>query len=303
MSGFGGGVASLSMKTASGGAAPTPTMYYDFGNSSSWNGGTTINDLSGNGYNTTLSSTTGLSSSGVGGVQCLSCSTNPCLGNRGTYTTPSNLGNNIGTGDFALEFWWNPYLIPHQANYYYSINNMNFYKRSGNNGITLRWGEQCLLWMDNVNTNAYWSTPGPPTFPTFHTGIVNAAPAHTANAPYPATPTSYSYTGGQRFSTASPYNGYHGWEHAIFSRVSGTLTNYLNGVATATYTNASISYPSFGGATVLGSGIYNFPSQPHNCGYNSWYMGGLRMHKFYNYGLTAAQALASFDADKAIFGL
>lgn len=286
-----------------GGGAASPTMEYDFGNSNSWNGSsTTINDLSGNGYNTSFSSLTGYSQGNVQGVTCLDCNTNPCLGGRGTYTTPSNLGSGIGTGDFTLEFWWNPYLIPHQANYYYSINNMNFYVRSGSNGITLRWGEQCLLWMDNVNTNQYWSTPGPPTFPTFHTGVVNAAPAHTANAPYPATPPSYTHSGG-RFSTASPYNGYHGWEHAIFSRISGTLTNYLNGTSTATYTNASISYPSFGGATVLGSGSYNFPSQTHNCGYNRWYMGGLAIHRFYDFGLTAAQASASFNADRARFGL
>ena len=273
----------------SGGAA-SPVFHYDFGDTSSWNGSsTTINDLSGNGNNTTFSSTSGISRGGLGSAFALIANTNYCV-TRGTYTTPSGVGN-VGTGDYGIQFVWNPYLRPHGANYYYSTAPMRLMNNSsGSTGFY--WTEGGLLFITGVSGNAYT-----PTFPTAHNAASNASPAHTVNAPYPSTPV--SYTSGSPHRNSSPYKGYFGWEHVILTRRSGTLYVYKNGTQTASYVNND-NYSTFGGATVLGTG---WATDPNYCGYNSWYLGGLAIHKFFEVGLTDAQVTSIFDAEKSRFSL
>ena len=280
-----------SVAGASGGAA-SPVFHYDFGDTSCWNGSsTTINDLSGNGNNTTFTSTSGLSQTTIGGASCLEASTNYCV-TRGTYNTPSGVGN-VGTGDYAIQFVWNPYLRPHGANYYYSTAQMTLLNGGSGSTPTFGWTEGGLLFMGNVSGNSYT-----PAFPTAHNKASNAAPAHTVNAPYPSTPV--SYTSGSPHRNSSPYMGYgQGWEHAIITRRSGALYAYQNGTQTASYVNND-SYSTFSGATVLGSG---WATDPNYCGYNSWYLGALAIHKFFDTGLTDAQVTDIFDAEKSRFSL
>ena len=274
-----------------GGGAATPVFHYDFGDTSSWDGSsTTINDLSGNGNHTSFSNTNGLSRGGLGSAYTLISSTDYCV-NRGTYTTPSGVGNNVGTGDYAIQFVWNVYLRPHGANYYYSTAQMRLMNNSsGSPGFS--WLEGGILWITGVSGNAYT-----PAFPTPHNAASNASPAHTVNAPYPSTPA--TYTAGSPHRNSSPYYGYFGWEHVIITRRSGTLYVYKNGTQTASYVNND-NYSTFGGATVLGTGGF---TNVNYCGYNNWFLGGLAIHKFFDVGLTDAQVTDIFNSEKSRFSL
>ena len=295
----------LRSASSAGSGGLTPVFHYDFGaGKGSWDGSsTTINDISGNGNHTTFGNTTNLTQTTLSGAGCLVANIDPCL-DRGNYTVPSGIGNGIGTGDYAIQMVWNPYLRPHAANYYYSTQPMYILNgSSGSYGPSFAIGEQGLLWLYNVNNNPYGSSPPfPPTF-TGHAAMYNAAPAHTPQAPYPATPTSYSYSGyPNRFGTASPHKGFLGWEHAILTRRSGTLYCYRNGVQISSHSNP-ISYSTFGGAGVLGYGSFTYPSGNHYCGYNQRFLGGFAIHKFFDVGLDATQVSTIFNAEKARFGL
>ena len=296
----------LRSASSAGSGGLTPVFHYDFGaGKGSWDGSsTTINDISGNGNHTTFGNTTNLTQTTVSGAGCLVANIDPCL-DRGNYTVPSGIGNSIGTGDYAIQMVWNPYLRPHHANYYYSLQPMTIlYGSNGSYGPTIQWGEAGLLWLSNVNSNAFGSSPPwPPEF-TGHAAQYNAAPAHTPQAPYPPTPPSYSYTGGypNRFYTATPTKGYFGWEHAILTRVSGTLYCYRNGVQISSHTNP-VNYSTFGGAGVLGYGSFTYSSGNSYCGYNQRYLGGFAIHKFFDVGLDATQVSTIFNAEKARFGL
>lgn len=296
----------LRSASSAGSGGLTPVFHYDFGaGKGSWDGSsTTINDISGNGNHTTFGNTTNLTQTTLSGAGCLVANIDPCL-DRGNYTVPSGIGNSIGTGDYAIQMVWNPYLRPHHANYYYSLQPMTIlYGSNGSYGPTIQWGEAGLLWLSNVNSNAFGSSPPwPPEF-TGHAAQYNAAPAHTPQAPYPPTPPSYSYTGGypNRFYTATPTKGYFGWEHAILTRVSGTLYCYRNGVQISSHTNP-VNYSTFGGAGVLGYGSFTYSSGNSYCGYNQRYLGGFAIHKFFDVGLDATQVSTIFNAEKARFGL
>ena len=295
----------LRSASSAGSGGASPVFHYDFGaGQGSWDGSsTTINDISGNGNHTTFGTTTNLTQTSVSGAGCLVANIDPCL-DRGNYTVPSGIGNGIGTGDYAIQMVWNPYLRPHHANYYYSTQPMYILNgSSGSYGPSFAIGEQGLLWLYQVNNNPYGSSPPfPPTF-TGHAAMYNAAPAHTPQAPYPATPTSYSYSGyPNRFGTATPHKGYIGWEHAILTRISGTLYCYRNGVQISSHSNPT-SYSTFGGAGVLGYGSFTYPSGNHYCGYNQRYLGGFAIHKFFDVGLDATQVTTIFNAEKARFGL
>tara|TARA_B100000282_G_scaffold182952_1_gene132942 strand:- start:719 stop:1267 length:549 start_codon:yes stop_codon:yes gene_type:complete len=178
------------------------------------------------------------------------------------------------------------------------------YGSNGSYGPTFGWGEAGLLWLSNVNSNAFGSSPPwPPEF-TGHATTYNAAPAYTPQTSYPPTPASYSWTPGypNRFYNATPITGYFGWEHAILTRVSGTLYCYRNGVQISSHTNP-VNYSTFGGAGVLGYGSFTYSSGNSYCGYNQRYLGGFAIHKFFDVGLDATQVSTIFNAEKARFGL
>ena len=281
-----------------GGAGPTPAFHYDFGaGQGTWDGSSvTVTDLSGNGNHTAFNHTNHLVQTTVVGASCLEASSNYC-DMRGNYYHPSGVGNSVGTGDYALQFVWCPYLRPHGANSYYSTAPMRMNGTSnGSYGPSFYWTEGGLLLINGVSGNAYT-----PAFPTAHNAAGNAAPAHTVNAPYPSTPA--SYTSGSPHRNSSPYMGYgQGWEHVIITRRSGTLYCYLDGVQTASYTNTD-SYTTWGGGQVLGTPMGTWANYMPYCAYNSMYLGGLAIHKFWDVGLTGAEVTAIFDSEKARFGL
>ncbi len=307
---------------AGGGGGPSPTLHYDFGDTNCWNGsGTAINDLSGNGYNTTwLSPSTGsaglvnVSRGGSGSNYYAQLQTSPCKA-KSYYLNPT-LPTTIGTGDFTIEFWVNIYTRPNFGNYYVSVSPQQLFADE----ITMSISENCYMLLSNVNGQGYWDNP---PIPALHPMPYppNGGISYSSQAPYPPTTSSYFTTfqywnnpgngpssgvQGQGISQPSyKWKQYNGWQHIVLSRISGTLHCYVNNVNTVSH-NSPNSLGQFGGGRVTGVGPSSniSPDPSSSCGYQSPLQGRIAIQRLYDdYGLTSADVQANWDLEKARFGL
>lgn len=265
----------LGSAAGGGGAAPdldtNLIMHWDFADNNSWNGGVTITDLTGNGYNgffksaqlqfvTDLGDYRGYSSGGVaayyGGTEA----------NNAQY----DLMNLIGSQNFTMEFWAKP---------------------------TAYGGEYLLRYE--------WTSGGPQTY---HTAYITYTTSSTQpglthigfgdDAPFK--PTFQSW---QTLDTTDPYPGNfyiaNQWEHIVLSR-EGTGTNqmqfYRNGSQIAQKTN-SMNYTAGGSDAYPGNGGGNLN--------RIFQVGGEKaVFKFHlGKGFTAAEVASRFNSEKSRFGL
>ena len=294
--------------------APSPTLHYDFGNTSCWNGsGTAINDLSGNGYHTVWKGSGGstslhnVSRGGSGSNYYAQFQTSPCK-TSSYYNNPNNIGSSIGTGDFAIEFWVNFYLRPHTANMYVSVSPQDFFSDQ----ISMSISENCYMLLSNVNGQGYWDNP---PIPSLHPMPYppNGGISYTSQAPFPPTTSSYFTTfsywnnpGSNGFNQPSyKWKKYNGWQHIVLSSISGTLHCYVNNVNTVSHTR-TVSLGQMGGGTVCGGfGQNRTPDPSQNCSYSRPFQGRLAIQRLYldGNGLTAAQVSANWNSEKSRFGL
>lgn len=264
---LGGGSHSPLVHAAGGGNLDSDLlMHWDFGDNNCWNQGTTITDLTGNGYNGFFKSaqlqyvtdmgdyySSGGTAAFYGGTEA----------NNGQY----DLMNLIGSQNFTMEFWNNP---------------------------TAYGGEYLLRYE--------WSSGGPTTYHTAYiTYMPNSSNPGLTHIGF-ADDAMYkpSWTNWVDLDTTDPgYGGpTSGWEHIVLSR-EGTGTNemkfYRNGSLFAQKTN-SIVY------TAGGSDPYPNGQGGSNAIFQ---VGGYKaVFKFHiGKGFTSDEVTTRFNAEKSRFGL
>ena len=237
--------------------------HWDLGNSSSYSGsGTTITDLTGNGNNGSIENSSNFSyNSGVGGhgVSDITATSNP-----GWIRRTTDYIDDVGTGDFTIEFW---------VNIYRSVDNALFWRNLPN--ATSPFNENFALYI--------------------HEGKMRASNWFAATAA--TTVGSWTHLDS---SAVYPDGSYKGWEHLVFSRI-GTGDNntkfYRNNSLIHTWTNKA-QYDDANSST--DSGITSFGGS----NIYTVVKGKIAIYRFYSgTGLTSSQVTTNYDASKSRFGL
>ena len=263
--------------TSSGGSSIVTTdliSHWDFGNSSSYSsGGTSITDLSGNSNGGTIvaganNSYSNISYSSDNGGHII-------LTNDGADSatfTRTDLFKDIGTDDFTLEFWWNPYWESSRSNEGYMSLLANTPMSNGYNEnvrIQIRAGKiRVSNWFTAVGTQ----TSGSWTY-------IDSSAVYTNN-------------------------DYHGWEHLVFSRI-GTGNNntkmYRNNSLIETWTNKADYDDAYN--TSDSNAKKSLLSSLVPAGANYAYRGKFAIFRFYiGTGLTSSEVTTNWNAQKSRFG-
>ena len=178
--------------------------YYDFGDSSCWDGSsTTINDLTSNNYNATLtgnSSNYSQSSSNGGYLDLVNTHTDRTVINR----SDNNIISTIGTGDYTLEFWINVKVGET------GVDNTQMFKSYPSNGNNIR-----IVFRISSGT----------------TTQLRFSPPFSGDGTWSYFP---------NFGSFSP--GYVGWMHLVFSRIgtgSNNMKGYINNQLKDTWTQST----------------------------------------------------------------
>lgn len=285
MSGFGGGVASLSMKSAGAGGgggivSENLVAHWDFGDTNCWNGSSaTVNDLSGNGNGGTLrdSASDFTYQSGNGGYIRTALATSnyptsyPKIQRNGT-----DYFDTMGIKPFTLEFWVRPYWSS------YVTPNYQFFTNSTGSP-----------WNNNFRVG-FWVNGN---------DMVIRGPILFGNS------TSWHIFGN---NSSDPFNITQGnfgdWTHVVYVRngppdatTTYTTEIFINGVSLGnpnTSGYGSYDDPAMTGGMVLGSDSTTSTAN------NETYQGDIGIYRFYvDKALSSTEITQNFDVDKTRFGL
>ena len=288
MAGFGGGVASLGMKTAGGGGSIVTDdlkSYFDFGDTNSWNGSSTsVNDLSGNSNGGTLTTNDGSAStqyfsagSGNGGYIRFDTSTGsqgggyPKIRRDGT-----DFFDDMGIKPFTIEFWLRPYWAGNDINYQFFVNHA---------GSPFTHNFRIALKVDSSNMQV-------------------RGPHLIGNS------TSWKYFGSSstNYFNVSSNSLATQWTHLVYVRNGppNATTNYK----TEVFINGSsidsnmVGYGSYNQPSTLANGRALGNSTTDSTGQSTQYRGDLAIYRFYlNRALSSSEITQNFDAEKERFGL
>ena len=284
IAGFGGGVASLSMKGAGGGGGIVTDdlkAYLDFGDTNSWNGSSTsVNDLSGNSNGGTLTTNDGSAS-----TQYFSAGS----GNGGYIRFNTTMGNypkirrdgtdffdDMGLKPFTLEFWLRPYWVNTSVNYQFFVNHAGSpYTHNFRIALKVEGSNMQVRGPHLIGNSVEWIYFG------------NSS-------------TNYFNVSSNSLATQ--------WTHLVYVRNGppDASTNYktevfINGNSIDSNTTGFGSYnqPS---TLANGRGLGN--STTDSTGESTQYRGDLAIYRFYlNRALSSSEITQNFDAEKERFGL
>ncbi len=246
------------------------TTHWDFGNSSSYSsGGTSITDLSGNNNGGTINdpnSNISYSSDNGGHIILTNDSTNSA-----TISRDSDLFHNIGTGDFTLEFWWNPYYENSRA----SSGLMNLFINMPMTSQNYKQNVRIQIRSRKIKISGWFIAP--------------------------TTTASGSFTDLDSSNVYLQDGAYHGWEHLVFSRIGNSSNNmkfYRNNSLASTWTNKA-DYDQ----AMTNTGIKVVVTSDVPAGSNYNYRGKFAIFRFYiGTGLTSSQVTTNWNIDKTRFG-
>ena len=286
MAGFGGGVASLSMKTAGGGGGIVTDdlkAYLDFGDTNSWNGSSTsVNDLSGNNNGATLVTNNGSAStqyftsgSGNGGYIRFDTSLNryPKIRRDGT-----DFFDDMGLKPFTLEFWLRPYWAGNDVNYQFFANHA---------GSPFTHNFRIALKVQSSNMQV-------------------RGPHLIGNS------TSWEYFGNSstNYFNVSPNSLATQWTHFVYVRNAPPVPNASTNYKTEVFINGSsidsntVGYGSYNQPSTLASGRLLGSSTTDSTNDSVQYRGDLAIYRFYvDRALSSSEITQNFDAEKERFGL
>ena len=283
MAGFGGGVASLGMRTAGGASIVTDDLkaYLDFGDTNSWNGSSTsVNDLSGNSNGGTL-----VTNNGSASTQYFSAGS----GNGGYIRFNTTMGNypkirrdgtdffdDMGLKPFTLEFWLRPYWVNTSVNYQFFVNHAGSpYTHNFRIALKVEGSNMQVRGPHLIGNSVEWIYFG------------NSS-------------TNYFNVSSNSLATQ--------WTHLVYVRNGppDASTNYktevfINGNSIDSNTTGFGSYnqPS---TLANGRGLGN--STTDSTGESTQYRGDLAIYRFYlNRALSSSEITQNFDAEKERFGL
>ena len=257
-------------------SSKTLNRHYDFGNSSSYTSyGTTVNDLSGNGHGATWMTSPGWGTSN-GGYVILGASTAGVLqADQATFSSSTSkqqaLTRLAGTGGFTIELWVN---INHST----APNLMTNTTIYRDDPVDIQFSPSFSFTYYKMNLFIHgtgWGGEG-------LTGTTNQVSAALQSTQF--TTNTYSSTGLQ------------GWQHIVLTRTStgtGGLKFYINNSLKFTGTN-SINYN-------LSTNV-PYGDKDYGAGANitGTYIAIIRE---YLDGFNSAEVAASFNADRARFGV
>ena len=285
MSGFGGGVASLSMKSAGAGGgggivSENLVAHWDFGDTNCWNGSSaTVNDLSGNGNGGTLrdSASDFTYQSGNGGhIRTALATSNYPTSYPKIQRNGTDYFDTMGIKPFTLEFWVRPYWSS------YVTPNYQFFTNSTGSP-----------WNNNFRVG-FWVNG---------TDMVIRGPILFGNS------TSWHTFGN---NSSDPFNITQGnfgdWTHVVYVRngppdatTAYTTEIFINGVSLgnpSTGGYGSYDDPAITGGMVLGSDSTTSTAN------NETYQGDIGIYRFYvDKALSLTEINQNFDVDKIRFGL
>ena len=239
-------------------------QHIDFGNVNCYNPSvstTAVTDLSGNGSNCTISDSTNISfNSSNGGHVVL----DPTAGTLPILSQDTDIWNDLGTGDYALEFWFDLY-GKKQTHY--------LYRDNIGNGAS----NKHHVYIEGINDGGRFA-------------VGNGFSGSTIYENSPGT-----YTNN---------NSYSGWTQVVISRIGNDLKFYKNGqlmadidqtkTATTNYSSAGFT-PNTSLNCLWGLGT-NISSYHFN--------GKFAIFRFYRgSGLVASEVKQNYDAQASRFGL
>ena len=239
-------------------------QHIDFGNVNCYNPSvstTAVTDLSGNGSNCTISDDTNISFNSFNGGHVV---LDPTAGTLPILSQDTDIWNDLGTGDYALEFWFDLY-GKKQTHF--------LYRDNIGNGAS----NKHHVYIEGINDG----------------GLFAVGNGFSGSTIYENSPGTYTNN-----------NSYNGWTQVVISRIGNDLKFYKNGqlmadidqtkTATTNYSSAGFT-PNTSLNCLWGLGT-NISSYHFN--------GKFAIFRFYRgSGLVASEVKQNYDAQASRFGL